>query len=213
MSKTRILVVDDHAVVCRAISRLLSYEGDLEVVGEAGDAATALEMVGRLEPDVVLLDLLLPGAEGADLVERIHHRFPNAPMIVLTASEDSALLLDAVRAGARGYLQKVTEPDALFEAVRTVAQGRTHIPSELALRMVQEAARRDEEKANDPMELLSGREKDVLSALARGLKNRDIAGELGIAENTVKNHLRNVLEKLNMQNRVQAALFAKERGL
>jgi len=207
----RVLVVDDHAVVRQGLRTFLELNDDIEVVGEAGDGEQALTAVAALAPDVVLMDLVMPRLDGVSAIERLRDLAPATRVIVLTSFLDEDKVLPAVRAGAAGYLLKDVQPAELVQAIRTVDRGEALLHPAVAARVLRELAG-DGARA-ERHELLTARELEVLALLARGLANKVIAFELGCAEKTVKTHVGNILGKLGLSDRTQAALYAVREGL
>jgi DNA-binding NarL/FixJ family response regulator len=209
----RILLVDDHSLFRMGIASLLSAEPGFEVVGEAADGQEAIEKARRLMPDLVLMDLSMPGVDGLEATRRLKEDLPYARIVILTVSDNARDLFEAIKSGAQGYLLKKIEPSVLFETVRSAAKGGAVISPEMATKLVKEftnlAGRAPESPA--PQTKLSPRENEVLDLITHGKSNKEIAAALGIAEATVKNHMRNILEKLHLENRVQAAAFALRR--
>jgi len=195
----RVLVVDDHPVVRRGISDLLASEPDVEVVGAAGDGDTAVTLAKRLDPDVVLMDIEMPGVDGVAATHRIGTVAPRTAVVILTTFADRARITRALDAGAAGYLLKDAEPTELIDGIRTAAAGSTPISPRVATSL----AERDD--AIPPA--LTPREREVLTLLADGLANKQIARRLGIAEKTVKAHLTRVFAALDVTDRTQAALW------
>ena len=203
MADIRVLVVDDHPAVRRGLRTFLELAGDLEVVGEAADGASAVELVADLAPDVVLLDMMLPGLDGVAVLHELRRRELTCRVLVVTSFTDRARLLPAVRAGARGYLSKDVDPQALVAAVRSVAAGHLLFEPEVAATLI----------GAPPVEpALTARERDVLALIAQGRSNREIARELVVAEKTVKTHVSSILAKLGLADRTQAALHAVRSG-
>jgi NarL family two-component system response regulator LiaR len=200
----RVLIVDDHAVVREGLRTFLDLQEGIEVVGEAGDGEEALLEAERLRPDVVLVDLVMPRLDGVQTMRRLRERVPRARAIVLTSFLDDERLLPAIRAGAAGYLLKNVQPQELARAVRTAAAGEALIDPAVAARLVEALGDGREERA----EQLTPREREVLALIGRGFANKRIAAELGVAEKTVKTHVGNVLSKLGVSDRTQAALYA-----
>ena len=203
----RVLVVDDHAVVREGLRTFLSLQDGIEVVGEAGDGREAVAAAERARPDVVLMDLVMPGLDGVQAMRELRARVPGARVIVLTSFLDDDRLLPAIRAGAAGYLLKNVEPAELARAVRAADAGEALIDPVVAARLVDALA--DDHRSEQP---LTDREQEVLDLLARGYPNKRIARELGIAEKTVKTHVGHVLAKLGVADRTQAALYAARIG-
>jgi DNA-binding NarL/FixJ family response regulator len=203
----RILLVDDHTVVRQGLRMVLSLENDLQVVGEAANGLEAVEQVQALQPQVVLMDLLMPVMNGVDAIRTIKAAHPEIEVVALTSVLEDHLVIDAVEAGAMGYLLKETGPETLFEAIRAASRGEVRLDPKAQKRLLREV------RTPEMREALTNRETETLRLLARGLANREIATELGISEMTVKTHVSNVLSKLNLASRTQAALFALREGL
>lgn len=208
----RVLVVDDHAFFRRGLVSVLAEEADIDVVGEAGDGEQAVRKAGDLLPDVVLMDVRMPRTSGIDACTGIKSAVPSAKIVMLTISDEEEDLFEAIKAGATGYLLKEISVDELPEAVRAVSDGQSFINPSMATKLIGEfatLARKDKTRSPQvPAPHLTGREKEVLRLVARGLNNRDIGQELYISENTVKNHIRNILEKLQLHSRMEAAVYA-----
>jgi two-component system, NarL family, response regulator LiaR len=206
----RVLIADDHAVVRRGLRTFLELQDEIEVVGEAEDGEQALAEAERLDPDVVLLDLVMPRVDGLAALHGLRERSPRTRVIVLTTFLDDDKLLPAVRAGAAGYLLKDVEPKELVGAIRTVHAGEALLHPAAAARVMAELV---ESSRPSPASLLTPRETEVLALVARGQPNKVIARELGVSEKTVKTHVSNVLGKLGVTDRTQAALYAVREGL
>jgi two-component system NarL family response regulator len=205
-----VLLADPHALFRRGVRLVLEDEPDIEVVGEAGEGLDAVERIVELVPDLVLMDVRMPGVSGIEATRRVREQVPSVKVAILTVSENDEDLFAAVRAGATGYLLKEVSIEELPDAVRAVARGHSLISPSMASRLLGEfnalSRRVEEQQGNAPR--LSDRELEVLRLVARGLSNKDIATELVIAENTVKNHVRNILEKLQLRSRMEAAMYA-----
>jgi DNA-binding NarL/FixJ family response regulator len=207
----RVLIADDHAVVREGLRGFLALQDDIEVVGEAGDGQEAVAAVASLEPDVALIDLVMPNVDGLEAIERIRASNAATRVIVLTSFADEDKMLPAVRAGAVGYLLKDLDPQELVAAIRTVHGGETLLHPAVIRELVREVAGDEREpRAENP---LTRREREVLALIAHGRANKAIAFELGVAEKTVKTHVSNILGKLGVSDRTQAALYAVREGL
>jgi len=212
----RILLVDDQRLMREGLRILLELESDLRVVGEADDGQSGLDAYVELQPDVVLMDVRMPGMDGVEATWRLHERWPDARVIILTTFDDDEYVFEGLRAGAMGYLLKDVSGHDLAQAVRTVAAGGVLIQPSVARKVVAEFARvAPPARVADAglAEPLSEREQEILELLARGLTNRQIADRLSLAEGTVKNYVTNILGKLGARDRTQAALRARELGL
>jgi DNA-binding NarL/FixJ family response regulator len=213
MKKTRILLVDDHDIVRLGLMTLLNDQPDMEVVGEASTAAEAVKATQRLQPDVVLMDIRLPGEGGIEAAGQITRQVPNSKVVMLTSFADDELVVRAIRAGAVGYVLKQVGNEELLRAIRAAARGEALLdPSTTArlLSRVREAERKAEE---DAFRDLSDREMDVLIHLARGRTNAEIGTLLNLSEKTVVNYVSNMFEKLNLNNRIELAAYAYEHHL
>lgn len=205
----RVLIVDDHSVVREGLRAFLQLQDGLEVVGEAVDGEEAIEAASRLEPDVILMDLVMPRLGGVAAMRRLREEVPEARVIVLTSFIDDEHLLPAMRAGAAGYLLKNVQPQELARAIRAADAGEALIDPAVAARLVEALA---EAEPDDGYERLTPREREVLALIGRGFSNKRIALELGVAEKTAKTHVSNLLGKLGLADRTQAALYASRIG-
>lgn len=208
----RILIVDDHAIVREGLRALVTTRAGMEVVGEAEDGAGAIVQAIQLKPDVILLDLVMPGMGGIEAIGEIKRQNPEARILVLTSFSEDAQVFSAIKAGALGYLLKDASPHDLLQAIQDVHQGRSFLHPNIALKLIQELNRppQDLPPTDEP---LSERELEVLKLVAQGFSNQEIAAELVISERTVGTHVSNILQKLQLANRTQAALYALRRGL
>jgi DNA-binding NarL/FixJ family response regulator len=206
----RVLVADDHPLVRQGLRAYLSLQPDLEVVGEARGGDEAILRAKALGPDVILMDLLMPGMDGVEAMRRLGDEAPSARVVVVTSAADEEHVLAAMRAGASGYVLKDAPPADVVAAVRRAVEGGAVIDPTVAPVLLREARR---ERAPDPLETLTAREREVLALVARGLPNKRIAAELGVAEKTVKTHVSSILRKLGVHDRTQAALLAARAGL
>ncbi len=210
MQPLRLLLVDDHALFREGLLSLLSYQDDFTVVGEAEDAESALAQARSLEPDIVLMDIELPGEDGVIATRRLTMEMPNIKVVMLTAHDDSQTLFEAIKAGAQGYLVKNVRSRELLEQLRGLARGEAAISRRMAARILEEI--RGQTEPFGPEEELTARELEVLELVVARLSNADIAARLVISEHTVKNHMKSILSKLHLHNRHQAAAYGVARG-
>lgn len=217
MEPTRVLLVDDHVLFRKGLANLLSSHEYIEVVGEASNGEEALEQAHQLMPDLILMDIQMPVCDGLRTTQLIKQEMPYVKIVMLTVSDDDKSLFDAIKVGAQGYLLKNMEPEELFDMLAGVARGEAAISRKMAAKILDEFAvlsrRTEPSQVVSPVGNLSAREKEVLELVVKGATNKEIARDLCITENTVKNHLRNILEKLHLENRVQAAAFAVREGI
>jgi len=207
-----VLLVDDHAIVRSGVRAYLEIQPDLQVVGEAGSGAEAVRLAAELVPDVVLMDLVMPEMDGVEATWRLRRVSPRSQVVVLTSFHDDTHVFPAIKAGALSYLLKDIGPEELVEAVRAAAQGEASLHPRIAARLVQEL-RGDRGQTANPFSELSEREHEVLRLIADGLSNAEIAARLVLSEKTVKGHVSNILSKLHLQDRTQAAVYAWREGL
>ena len=212
MSKTiRILIVDDHAVVRTGLSALIEVESDLELVGQAANGLSALEKFEELDPDVTLMDIIMPQMNGIEAIQEIIKKHPDAHILVLTSFAEDEKVIPAIKAGALGYILKDSSPDELIQAIRDVDEGKPSLHPSIARILMHDL---HQEKSKSPLEEpLTEREKEVLVLVAQGSSNQEIAKELTISIATVRFHVTNILTKLHLENRTQAALYAIREGL
>ena len=207
----RVLVVDDHALFRRGLEMVLDQEDDIQVVGEASDGSEAVAQAMDTTPDIVLMDVRMPKRGGIDACTAIKDAVPSAKIIMLTISDEEADLYDAIKAGAMGYLLKEISIEEVASAIRAVHGGQSLISPSMASKLLNEFAtmiKRGDERQQVPAPRLTDREMEVLRLVAKGMNNRDIAKQLFISENTVKNHIRNILEKLQLHSRMEAVVYA-----
>jgi len=212
--KIAVLIADDHAIVRDGLRLILETEDDLEVVAEAADGAEAVRLALELRPDVVLMDLRMPGMDGLAAIQRLKETAPELAVVILTTYNEDDLMLRGLKAGARGYLLKDTARAVLFDTIRAAAQGRTLLSPEVLARVL--AAQREpvaESQEPENAATLTDRELEVLRAAARGDRSKEIARDLGITERTVKAHLTSIYNKLGVDSRASAVAVAAQRGL
>lgn len=210
MDQIKVLLVDDHNVVRQGLKLFLATQPDINVVGEADNGQDALAAVGKYQPDVVLMDLVMPKLDGIGATQQIKARFPDVEVIVLTSFTEDAQITSVIKAGAIGYLLKNVEPIELAAAIRAAQRGEVHLHPEVARRLMQALGPKEQPAVAEP---LTEREIEVLKALARGESNKQIADTLIVSEKTVKAHVSNILGKLGLQSRTQAVLYALRHGM
>ncbi|MGH2675680.1 MAG: response regulator [Actinomycetota bacterium] len=209
--KLRVLIADDHALFRRGLEMVLDKEPDIEVIGEAHDGDQAVDRATELMPDVVLMDVRMPRRSGIEATQKIKEQLPHVKILVLTNSDEEADLYDSIKAGASGYLLKEISSEEVAESIRSVVQGHSRISPAMASKLLSEfqaMTKREDDRQPLAPPRLTDRELQVLRLVAQGKGNRDIAGELFISENTVKNHIRNILEKLQLHSRMEAVIYA-----
>ncbi len=209
----RVLICDDQAIIRDGLEMLLKLENDIEVVGLAQDGAEAVELTAKHSPDLVLMDLKMPGVNGVEATRQIHAQHPESKVLILTTYDDDEWLFDAIRAGAAGYLLKDTPREKVIEAIRGTVEGKTFVDPAVAGRLLEQAASQQAQPSTTLTEKLTEREIDVLCLMARGLDNVDIAARLHLSEGTVRNHVSAIFAKLDVSNRTQAAIIAIQHGL
>ena len=212
----RVLLVDDHAMVRRGMRDFLDLHDDIEVVGEAADGAAGVEQAEALRPDIVVMDLMMPNLDGIEATGRIKAALPDVEVIALTSFIEEARVIAAIEAGASGFLLKDAEADELAAAIRAAAAGEVHLDPAVAsivARRMRDGGRAAGPGTGDGIATLTARERDVLARVARGYPNRQIAADLGITERTARTHVSNILAKLGLASRTQAALLAVQHDL
>jgi two-component system, NarL family, response regulator LiaR len=207
MEKIRLLLVDDHVVVRQGLRMVLGLENDLDIIGEANNGQEALGLIKKLNPQVVLMDLLMPVMDGVSAIRAIKKDYPDIEVVALTSVLEDRLVIDAVEAGAAGYLLKESGPEELIEAIRAAAKGEVRLHPKAQKRLIKEV------RTPEMRESLTERETETLRLISKGLSNKEIADKLSVSEVTVKTHVSSILSKLNLQSRTQAALFALKEGL
>ncbi|WP_040290882.1 response regulator [Alicyclobacillus hesperidum] len=208
----RVLLVDDHELFRQGVSAILGGVPEIEVVGQAENGQVALELCATQQPDVVLMDINMPVCSGLEATRMIKEKFPYIRILILTVSSAEESLFDAIKSGASGYVLKNASPVAVIESIQRVYAGEPVIPSDLAMHIITEFSSPQKAQVKPEVDALTERELEVLRKLSTGATNREIAKALYISENTVRNHVRSILEKLHLSNRVQAAAYALREG-
>lgn len=212
MSKIRLLLVDDHEVIRAGLRMLFTAEEDMEIVGEASNAEEAIEAALELRPDVVLMDVVMPGLSGIEATRRIREAYPETNVLALTMHEDEQYFFEMLHAGASGYVPKRAAPDDLLSAIRVVSRGQVFLYPSVAKMLVKDFVQRGGE--SPPVhELLTPREREVLTYIAEGLTNREISDQLNISPKTVDRHRENIMSKLDLHSRVALVKYAIEKGM
>ena len=209
----KVIICDDQAIVRDGLELLLKLEKDIDVVGLAQDGAEAVDLVSRTSPDLVLMDLKMPGMNGVDATRKICTLYPNTKVLVLTTFDNDEWVFDAIRAGASGYLMKDTPRGKVIEAVRGTVMGKSYVDPLVAGKLLDRVASKQEQPATVITARLTNREVEVLRLLAQGLSNAEIAEELHLSEGTVRNHVSSIFSKLDVTDRTQAAILAIRHGL
>jgi len=211
--KIKVLIVDDHQVVRQGLRTFLELQEDVLVVGEAGDGQTAVEMIGKLNPNVVLMDLVMPHLDGISATRQVKSLAPNVKVIALTSFTEDNKVFPAIQAGASSYLLKDVSPDDLVEAIRAVYRGEARLHPDIARKLMEQVARQTIPSREPQVTNLTEREHDVIRLVAQGHSNQEIAQTLVISEKTVKTHVSNILSKLQLEDRTQLAIYAIKNGL
>jgi DNA-binding NarL/FixJ family response regulator len=209
----RVIICDDQAIVRDGLEMLLNLEQDIEVVGLAQDGSEALDLAAKASPDLVLMDLKMPGMNGVEATRRLRARYPGVKVLVLTTFDDDEWVFDAIRAGASGYLLKDTPREKVIEAIRGTVAGKSFVDPTVAGKLLGQVANEQKKPSAMITEKLTEREEAVLRLLARGLNNTQIAGELHLSEGTVRNHISAIFTKLDVSDRTQAVIIAIRHGL
>ena len=211
----RVLLVDDHILFRTGVKAVLAARSDMEVVGEAGDGLEAVALARETMPDVILMDITMPGCDGLEATRRIKREMPYVKVFMLTVSDDDENLFEAIKSGAQGYLTKDLKAQQLFDVLEGLARGETAFSGVIAAKILREFEKtsRGTDGELEATEPLTEREIEVLELVVEGKSNQEIAQGLVISESTVKNHLRNILGKLHLRNRIQAAVYAVRQGL
>ena len=209
----RILIADDHLVVREGLQLILSSQPDFDLVGDAADGAAAVRLAGELQPDVILMDLRMPGMDGLEAIGHIRRQWPDIAIVILTTYNEDDLMLRGLQAGARSFLLKDTDRQTLFHTIRAAAQGETLLQPEILARVLTHAQAPPAPKEQPPPTDLTERELEVLTAVARGERNKEIARTLGVTERTVKAHLTNIYNKLGVDSRAAAVSVAIQREI
>ena len=211
----RILLVDDHVLFRKGVAALLASRSDIQVVGEASDGLEAIEVARSTFPDVILMDIGMPNCNGLEATRRIKREIPHIQIVMLTVSDDDQHLFEAIKSGAQGYLLKDLEPNQLYKMIESISRGEAPLSGVIAAKILKEFTQpnQDSTQESEIIDALTERKINILELVVEGMTNKEIASNLVISENTVKIHLRNILEKLHLQNRIQAAVYAVRQGL
>ena len=211
----RILLVDDHTLLRKGIAALLEQREDMTIVGEAKNGLEAIQAARELLPDVILMDIDMPKCNGLEATRRIKRELPHVKIVMLTVADDNRNLFEAIKSGAQGYLLKNLEPYQLYDLLESISRDESPLSGAMATKILNEFTHPGSDSQQEPgvVDALTAREIGILELVVDGLTNKRIASELHISENTVKIHLRNILEKLHLQNRIQAAVYAVRKGL
>lgn len=207
-----VLIVDDHTIVREGLKTLLELNSDIRVLGEAADGKSAVEIAGRLQPDVILMDLIMPEMDGIQTTKEIHARYPEMKVIALTSFLEDDKIVPAIQAGATSFLLKDVTPDALVDAIRAAHQGESRLNPQITKKLMEKVTNQLE-SMESPTADLTEREMEVVRLVAEGLSNKDIAAKLVISEKTVKTHVSSILGKLHLNDRTQLAVYALKNGI
>ena len=212
---SRLLLVDDHVLFRKGVAALLASRQEIEVVGEAGDGLEAITAARETLPDVILMDIGMPNCNGLDATRRIKREMPHVKIVILTVSDDDQNLFEAIKSGAQGYLLKDLEPYQLYDLLESIERGEAPLSGAIATKILKEFTQPNQGNAQESevIDELTAREISILQLVSEGKTNKEIASILFISENTVKIHLRNILQKLHLHNRIQAAVYAVRKGL
>jgi two-component system, NarL family, response regulator NreC len=208
-----VLLVDDHPIVRQGLRNLLDSMPDFKVVGEAGDGLQALELIERVQPQVIVIDVVMPGLTGLEVTQRVKRQWPAVKVIVLSMQNNEAYVVSALKSGASGYILKDTGPEELVDAIRIVVKGERYLSKQLSERIINAYVSKVDEAEVDPYDTLTNREKEILHLVAEGFTNQEIAERLYISPRTAELHRSNVLNKLSLKNQVDLVRFAIKRGI
>lgn len=208
-----ILLADDHEVVRKGLKALLSAEPDFNIIGEAGDGIDTVELVSKLQPDILVLDLMMPGMNGLEVTRRLTKKNPDVGIIILSMHSNEAYVLEALRSGARAYVLKESPPEELILGIREVVAGHQYLSSPLSEKSIDSYTQKVEFSENEPFSSLTAREREILFLIAQGRSNSEIADELGISARTVETHRTNLMHKLGLHNHAQLMQFAIRKGI
>jgi NarL family two-component system response regulator LiaR len=211
--RIRVLIADDHQVVRQGLRTFLELHDDIRVVGEAEDGTQAVEMVGKLAPDVILMDLVMPKLDGIQAIEKIRASGSETKVIALTSFTEDEKVFPAIHAGASSYLLKDVSPDDLVEAIRAADAGEARLHPDIARKLMEQVAQRRDGEVDSQVEHLTDREREIAGLIGHGLSNHEIAQQLVISHRTVKTHVSNILSKLDLKDRTQVAIYAIKNGL
>jgi len=208
-----VLLVDDHPIVRQGLRNLLDSMPDFKVVGEAGDGLQALELIEKVQPQVLVIDVVMPGLSGLEVTQRVKRQWPAVKVIILSMQNNEAYVVSALKSGASGYILKDTGPEELVDAIRAVVKGERYLSKQLSERIINAYVSKVDEAEVDPYETLTNREKEILHLIAEGFTNQEIAERLYISPRTAELHRSNVLNKLSLKNQVDLVRFAIKRGI